>query len=113
MPEQHLTKGRQAKERSTSMIKARRIVKGAAAILLAASGLVMLAWGPPAGPGSARGGTPSVRAVKLRLTLGGGHWANVTAAEGGTINVERDGKKLAIAPYIRDQAGGKVELDVS
>ena len=93
------------------MIKARRIVKGTAATLLAVFGLIMIVWGhgrPATQP--ARGGTDSVRAVRLRLNLEGGHWANVTAVEGGTINVERDGKKLAITPYIRDQGG--VELRV-
>jgi hypothetical protein len=96
------------------MIKAHRIVKGMAASLLVVSGLVMLAWGRgnPA-TALARGGTDSVRAVKLHLTFDSGHWANVTAVEGGTIKIESDGKKLTIAPYIRDQGNGKVELRVS
>jgi len=51
--------------------------------------------------------TNSVKAVQLRITFGQ-HWANVTAVEGGTITVEREGKKLAITPYLRD--AGKVEL---
>jgi hypothetical protein len=96
------------------MIKTQSIVKGTAATLLAMSGLIMLAWGhnnPATVP--ARGETDSVRAVKLRLNFEGGHWANVTAAEGGTIKIERDGKKLTIAPYIRDQGNGKVVLRVS
>jgi hypothetical protein len=95
------------------MLKAHPIVKGTAATLLAVFGLIIIAWGHgrPA-PSPTRGGTDSVRAVKLRLTFEGGHWANVTEVEGGTIKVERDGKKLAITPYIRDQSGGKVELRV-
>jgi hypothetical protein len=94
------------------MIKARSIVKGAAATLLAVSGLIMVVWGHGR-PAPARGGADTVRAVKLRLTFEGGHWADVTEVEGGTIRVERDGKKLAIAPYIRDQGSSKVELRVS
>ena len=95
------------------MTKAHHIVKGTAATLLAVFGLIMIVWGHgrPAPPPS-RGGTDSVRAVRLRLNFEGGHWANVTEFEGGTIKVERDGKKLAITPYIRDQSSGKVELRV-
>ncbi|PYS91298.1 MAG: hypothetical protein DMF64_12800 [Acidobacteria bacterium] len=93
------------------MIKVHPIVKGTAATMLAALALIVIAWGHgrPAPPPT-RGGTDSVRAVRLRLTFESGHWANVTEVEGGTIKVERDGKKLAITPYIRDQ--GKVELRV-
>jgi hypothetical protein len=95
------------------MFKTHRAVKWTAATLLAVSGLMMVVWGHgrPA-PASARGAADSVKAVKLRLTFEGGHWANVTAVEGGTINVERDGKKLAIVPSIREQGGGKVSLQV-
>ena len=93
------------------MIKAQRIFRRTAATLLAASGLVMLVWGH-SGPASARGGNDSVQGVKLRLDLGGGHWANVTAAEGGSFRVERDGKRLAVVPHVRDRASGKVELRV-
>jgi hypothetical protein len=95
------------------MIKAHPIIKGTAATLLAVFGLIMIAWGHgrPT-PSPAQGKTDSVRAVKLRLTFESGHWANVTEVEGGTIKVERDGKKLAITPYIRDQGSGKVELRV-
>jgi hypothetical protein len=52
----------------------------------------------------------SVRAVQLRLTFASGDSANVTQVEGGTINVERDGKKLTITPYMRNH--GQVELRV-
>ena len=95
------------------MIKAHHIVKGTAAILLAVFGLIMIVWGHarPA-PATVRGGADTVRAVRLRLNFEGGHWANVTEFEGGTITVERDGKKLAITPYIHDQSSGKVELRV-
>jgi hypothetical protein len=92
------------------MIKSQSIVKGTAATLPAVSGLIMIVWGHGS-PAPARGGAESVRAVKLHLTFGG-HWANVTAAEGGTIRVERYGKRLALAPYIRDRSSGKVELRV-
>lgn len=93
------------------MIKSQPIVKGTAATLLALLGLIMVVRGHAEyAPPAARGAADSVRAVRLRLTFGGGHWANVTEIEGGTITVERDGKKLAITPYIRDQ--GRVELRV-
>ncbi|MFL6334566.1 MAG: hypothetical protein ACJ754_14730 [Pyrinomonadaceae bacterium] len=95
------------------MFKTHRVVKRTAAALLTVSGLIIIAWGHgrPA-PVPARGATDSVRAVKLRLTFEGSHWANVTEVEGGTIKVERDGKKLALTPYIRDQKSSKVELRV-
>jgi len=51
-----------------------------------------------------------VRAVKLRFTFDGGDWANVTEVVGGTIKIEKDGKKLAITPYIHE--GGQLELRV-
>lgn len=93
------------------MIKSHPIVKGTAATLLAVFGLIIIVWGHarPA-PATARSAKDSVRAVRLRLNFEGGHWANVTEIEGGTIRVERDGKKLAITPYIHDQ--GRVELRV-
>jgi hypothetical protein len=50
----------------------------------------------------------SKRLVKLRLTFESGDWANVTEFEGGTITIEKNGKKLAITPYIREQ--GQVQL---
>jgi hypothetical protein len=95
------------------MIKTHSVVKGTAATLLAVFGLIMIVWGHgrPA-PSPTQGKTDSVRAVKLRLTFESGHWANVTEVEGGTIKIERDGKTLAITPYIRDQGSGKVELRV-
>ncbi len=94
------------------MIKSHPVARGAAMTLLSVLGLMIIAWGhaKPAPP-AARSAKDTVRAVRLRLTFEGGHWANVTEVEGGTITVERDGKKLAITPYTRDQ--GKVELRVS
>jgi hypothetical protein len=94
------------------MFKSHPVVKGTAATLLAVFGLIMIVWGhaKPA-PATARSAKDTVKAVRLRLNFEGGHWANVTEFEGGTIKIERDGKKLAITPYIRDQ--GKVELRVS
>jgi len=94
------------------MFKAHRIVKRTAAALLAASGFIMLVWGHdlPA-PASAHGSPDSVKAVRLRLTFEGGHWANVTGVEGGTIRVEQEGKMLALVPSVREQ-GGEVELRV-
>ena len=93
------------------MFKARRIVKRTAAALLAASGFVMLVWGHDL-PASAHGAPDPVKAVGLRLTFGGGDRANVSAAEGGTIKVEQDGKRPAIVPSIRERGGGEVELRV-
>ena len=91
------------------MIKVHRIITGTT--LLAVFGFMMIVWahGRPAPPPT-QAGTDSVRAVKLRLTFASGDSANVTEVEGGTIKVEKDGKKLTITPYIREQ--GKVELRV-
>lgn len=86
------------------MFKINRMVK--AVTLLVALGFIMIVW---AHGRSAPQSTNSVKAVQLRITFGE-HWANVTALEGGTFTVERDGKKIAITPYIRDQ--GNVELRV-
>ena len=92
------------------MSKVHRIGICITATLLVAFGLsIIWAKGKPAPP--ERTSTDSVRVVKLRLTFESGHWANVTEFDGGTINIERDGKKLAITPYIRDR--GQVELRVS
>ena len=92
------------------MFKNHRIVKGTT--LLVALGLIMFVWtharsvSPPS-----EEATDTVRAVKLRLTFEGGDTANVTQLEGGTIKIEKDGTKLEITPFIRDQ--GQVELRVS
>ncbi|HJP95200.1 MAG TPA: hypothetical protein VJ875_24830 [Pyrinomonadaceae bacterium] len=95
------------------MFTIRSFIKGTTATLLAVFGLMMIVWAHErSAPPQTRSGKDSLRAVKLRLTFGSGHWANVTAVEGGTIKVERDGKKLAITPYITDQSSGKVELRV-
>ena len=92
------------------MFKVHRVVKGTTVTLLAALGVIMIVWAHGrSAPPATRGGTDPVRAVQLRFTLDGGHWANVTEIEGGTITVEREGKKLAITPYIRN---GSVELQV-
>jgi len=88
------------------MFTIHRMIKGTAVTLLVALGFVMIVW---AHGRSAPQPTNSVKAVQLRITFGQ-HWANVTALEGGTFTVEREGKKVAITPYIRD--GGNVELRV-
>ena len=90
------------------MIKVHSIVKGTTATLLAALGLVMIVWAHGRSAPPPRGGTDSMRLVKLRLTFESGDWANVTEFEGGTITIEKNGKKLAITPYIRER--GEVEL---
>jgi len=82
--------------------KVHRIITGTT-LLLAVFGFVIVVWasGRP---------TNSVRAVQLRFTFASGDSANVTEVEGGTINVEKDGKKLTITPYMREH--GQVELRV-
>lgn len=89
------------------MIKVHRIAKGTAATLLLAFGF-MIVWAH-GNPVLSRG-TDSKRLVKLHLTFESGDWANVTEFEGGTITVQKDGKKLAITPYMREQ--GQVELQL-
>ena len=89
------------------MFKIHRLITGTVVTLLVAIGFIMIVW---AHGRSAPQSTNSVKAVQLRITFGK-HWANVTAVEGSTFTVERDGKKLSITPYIRDQ--DKVELRVS
>ena len=91
------------------MIKILRIMTGTT--MLAVCGFMMIVWahGRPEPP-LAQPGTDSIRAVKLRFTFASGDSANVTEVEGGTITVEREGKKLTITPYIRDQ--GQVELRI-
>ena len=91
------------------MIKIHRIIRGT--VLLAVFGFMLIVWayGTPASP-PAQASTDSVRAVKLRFTFAAGDSANVTEFNGGTIQVEKDGEKLTITPYIRDH--GQVELRV-
>jgi hypothetical protein len=91
------------------VIKVHRIITGTT--LLAVFGFMMIVWahGRPEPPPT-QASMDSVRAVKLRFTFASGDSANVTQVEGGTIKVERDGKKLTITPYMRDH--GQVELRV-
>lgn len=91
------------------MIKIHRVITGTT--LLAVCGFMMIGWAhgrpePPLTPAS----TDSVRAVKLRFTFASGDSANVTQIEGDAIQVEKDGKKLTITPYIRDH--GQIELRI-
>src|SRR5262245_40777424 len=99
-----LTKG------ELSMVKFHRIIQGT--ILVAVFGFLMiiLAYGKST-PAVTHGGTDSVTAVQLRFIFEGGDTANVTEIEGGTIKVEKEGKKLTITPFRRDH--GQVELRVS
>jgi hypothetical protein len=87
------------------MFKIHRIVIGTTVTLLAALGFVMIVWAHGRSTAQPPGNT---RVVKLRLTFESGDWANVTQIDGGTIKIEKNGKKLAITPYIREQ--GQVEL---
>lgn len=91
------------------MIKVHRIITGTT--LLAVFGFMMIVWayGRPA-PSPNSVSTDTVRAVQLRFTFASGDSANVIQVEGGTINVEKDGKKLTITPYRREH--GQVELRV-
>lgn len=91
------------------MIKVHRIIRGTA--LLAVCGFVMIVWahGRPEPP-LTQASLDSISAVRLRFTFASGDSANVTQVEGGTIKVEKDGKKLTITPYKRDK--GQVELRV-
>ena len=91
------------------MNKVHRIITGAT--VLAVFGFMMIVWahGRPTSP-LAHANTDSVKAVKLRFTFASGDSANVIQVEGGTIQVEREGKKLTITPYTRDH--GQVELRV-
>jgi hypothetical protein len=91
------------------MIKIHRIIRGT--VLLVVFGLMLIVWayGTPASP-PAQASTDSVRAVRLRFTFAPGDSANVTEVNGGTINVEKNGGKLTITPYIREH--GQVELRV-
>ncbi len=91
------------------MIKAHRIITGTT--LLAVFGFLMIVWayGRPASSVT-HASMDLVSAVKLRFTFASGDSANVTQVKGGTIKVERDGKKLTITPYKRDH--GQVELRV-
>ena len=91
------------------MIKIHRILAGTT--LLVVFGFMMIVWakGRPASQ-PAHADLDSVKAVQLRFTFATGDAANVTEVEGGTITVEREGKKLTITPYKRD--GGQVELRV-
>lgn len=95
------------------MNKSRAMFKGTSITLLTALAFIMIVWAhgrsAPA-PAMARAGTDSVRAIKLRLTFAAGDSANVTEVEGGLITIEKNGKKLAISPHIRDR--GQVELQV-
>ena len=91
------------------MIKIHRIITGTT--LLTVFGFMMIVWahGRPEPPPT-QASMDLVRAVKLRFTFASGDSANVTQVEGGTIKVERDGKKLTITPYMRDH--GQIELRV-
>lgn len=89
------------------MIKLHRLITGT--ILLAACGLMMMVWANDR-PEPLTPGLNTVRAVKLRLNFDSGDSANVSQIEGGTIKIEKDGNKLTITPYLREQ--GKVELRV-
>ena len=91
------------------MFKVHRIITGTT--LLTVFGFMMIVWahGRPALP-LTQASMDSVKAVQLRFTFASGDSANVTEVEGGTINVEKDGKKLTITPYMRDH--GQVELRI-
>lgn len=84
------------------MIKIQRILAGTT--LLVVFGFMMIVWA------GNRPAPQRTHALQLRFTFASGDSANVTQFEGGTITVEKDGKKLSITPYLRDH--GQVELRV-
>ena len=91
------------------MNKVHRIVTGTTLLAVFGLTMIVLSYGRPALP-LAQANGDSVKAVKLRFNFASGDSANVTAVEGSTIKVEKDGEKLAITPYRRDH--GQVELRV-
>src|SRR6476619_8305707 len=91
------------------MIKVHRIITGTTLLAVFGSMMILWAYGRPAPPVT-QASMDSVKAVQLRFTFASGDSANVTEVEGGTINVEKDGKKLTIIPYMRDR--GQVELRI-
>jgi hypothetical protein len=90
------------------MIKIHRILAGTT--MLVVLGFMIVWANGRSAPPLTHAGMNSARAVQLRLTFASGDSANVTEFEGGTITVEKDGKKLSITPYLRDR--GQVELRV-
>ena len=84
------------------MFKIHRILAGTT--LLVVFGFMMIVWA------NGRPAPQRTHAVQLRFTFATGDSANVTEFDGGTITVEKDGKKLSITPYLRDH--GQVELRV-
>lgn len=91
------------------MIKIYRILAGTT--MLVVFGFTLIVWANGRSvPQLTHAGAGSVRAIQLRFTFASGDSANVTQVEGGTITVEKDGKKLSITPYLRDH--GQVELRV-
>ncbi len=91
------------------MIKVHRLITGTTLLAVCGFMIIVGAHNRPEPP-LTQASMDSIRAVKLRLTFENGDSANVTEFEGGTIKVEKDGNKLAITPYIREQ--GEVELRV-
>ena len=90
------------------MTKVHRIITGTT--LLAVFAFIMVVWANGRPTRLTHPSIDSTRAVQLRFTFASGDSANVVEFEGGTITVEKDGKKLAITPYRRDH--GQVELRV-
>ena len=90
------------------MVKFHRIVTGTT--LLAVFGFMIIwAYGRSTAT-AAQASVASGTAMRLRFTFESGDSANVTEFEGGTITVEKNGKKLEITPYRRDH--GQIELRI-
>ena len=89
------------------MNRVHRIVTGTILLTVFGSVMIVLSYGRPA---VTQATGDSVKAVKLRFNFASGDSAKVTALEGGTIKLEKDGEKLTITPYRRDH--GQVELRV-
>ena len=91
------------------MTKIHRIITGTSVLVVCGFMMIVWAYGRPEPP-LTQPNMDTVKAVKLRFTFGSGDSANVTQVDGGTITVEKDGKKLTITPYMRDH--GQVELRI-
>jgi hypothetical protein len=88
--------------------KVHRIISGTT--LLVVFGFMMIVWAHARPASSLTHAATPAKALQLRFTFASGDSANVTEFEGGTITVEREGKKLTITPYARER--GQVELRV-
>lgn len=93
------------------MIKRSSITRGATAILMGLA-LMAVVGAENRLALSAESNSDSAKLVTLNFTFADGQWATVSELEGGTIRIEKNGKTLALTPYIRDQGSSTVELKI-